>query len=346
MVDHQGCWIGIGGKRIEGKRIEEKMREGKWDDVEAGRGLILKIVYSDKSEERYHTNPVEGPDRARLSAQELHAYDFVEPLPASLEDVLRVHTPEHVELVRRKGMLEPALLAAGGACRAAEIALRGEAAFALVRPPGHHASATTAWGMCYLNNVAVAVRRVQERTAGGMGVDIEGVEEVIDGQRGGGRDLETWGGVEGEMVHRIRGGDGGRALRSKARVLIVDIDLHYGDGTAGIFRWDDGVKVANIGAVDPGFDYLALDPAGYIGQVERAVAESEFDLLAVSAGFDTYALDWGGLLDLADYREIGRILREGAEERCIGRRFAVLEGGYHQDLSLCIRSFVEGFEGR
>jgi len=279
------------------------MREGKRDDVEAGRGLIVKIVYSDKFEERYHTNPVEGPDRARLSARELQGYDFVEPEPASLEDVLRVHSPEHVELVRRKGMLEPALLAAGGACQAAEIALRGEAAFALVRPPGHHASATTAWGMCYLNNVAVAVRKIEDR-------------------------------IEGKI--------GGRA----GKVLIVDIDLHYGDGTVGIFRWDDGVKVANIGAVDPGFDYLALDPAGYVGQVDKAVAGYDFELLAVSAGFDTYLLDWGGLLDLSDYREIGRILREGAEDRCTGRRFAVLEGGYHQDLPLCIRSFVEGFGGR
>lgn len=322
MVDHQGCWIGIGGKRIEGKRIEEKMREGKRDDVEAGRGLIVKIVYSDKFEERYHTNPVEGPDRARLSARNLQGYDFVEPEPASLEDVLRVHTPEHVELVRRKGMLEPALLAAGGACRAAEIALRGEAAFALVRPPGHHASATTAWGMCYLNNVAVAVRRLQGGTGGGI-VSHNGGDGV------------------GDMVGPRRGGPGWRG-----RVLIVDIDLHYGDGTVGIFRWDDGVKVANIGAIDPGFDYLALDPAGYIGQVERAVEESDFDLLAVSAGFDTYVLDWGGLLSLADYREIGRILRVGAEDRCIGRRFAVLEGGYHQDLPHCIRSFVEGFGGR
>jgi acetoin utilization deacetylase AcuC-like enzyme len=262
----------------------------------------VKIVYSEKFAERYSTNPVEGPDRARLSARELQSYDFIEPLPATLEDVSRVHSREHIEMVRRKGMLAPALLAAGGACLAAEIALRGEAAFALVRPPGHHASATTAWGMCYFNNVAVAVRKIEDR-----------IEDKIEGRTG--------------------------------KVLIVDIDLHYGDGTVGIFRWDDGVKVANIGAIDPGFDYLALDPAGYIGQVERAVEEPDFDLLAVSAGFDTYVLDWGGLLSLADYREIGRILREGAEDRCIGRRFAVLEGGYHQDLPLCIRSFVEGFEG-
>jgi acetoin utilization deacetylase AcuC-like enzyme len=154
---------------------------------------------------------------------------------------------------------------------------------------------------------------------------------------GVGMGWEAEGPGETEMGRRRGGG-------SRGRVLIVDIDLHFGDGTVSIFRWDERVRIANVGAIDPGFDYLTLDPAGYISQVERAVAESEFDLLAVSAGFDTYLLDWGGLLDLADYREIGRVLKEGAEERCRGRRFAVLEGGYHQDLRLCVKSFVRGFE--
>lgn len=285
----------------------------------------MKIVYSEKFAERYSKNPFENPDRVRLSARELQSYDFIEPLPATLEEASRVHSREHIETVRRKGMLAPALLATGGACRAAETALLGEAAFALVRPPGHHAASDHAWGMCYLNNVAIAVRMALDRIGGSMGGGAEGPGEAGLGRRMGGE-------LEGGVV------------LPKARVLIVDIDLHYGDGTAGIFRWDDGVKVANIGAIDPGFDYLTLDPAGYIGQVERAVAESDFDLLAVSAGFDTYVLDWGGLLDLTDYREIGRVLREGAEDRCEGRRFAVLEGGYHQDLPLCIKSFVRGFE--
>jgi len=278
----------------------------------------LKVVYSERFAERYTTNPVESPDRARLPARELAGYEFVDPPQASLEGVSRIHSREHIERVRRKGMLAPALLAAGGACRAAELALGGEAAFALVRPPGHHAASDHAWGMCYLNNIAIAVRMALNGIGVGMGWEAEGPGETEMGRRRGGG--------------------------SRGRVLIVDIDLHFGDGTVSIFRWDERVRIANVGAIDPGFDYLTLDPAGYISQVERAVAESEFDLLAVSAGFDTYLLDWGGLLDLADYREIGRVLKEGAEERCRGRRFAVLEGGYHQDLRLCVKSFVRGFE--
>lgn len=278
----------------------------------------MKVVYSERFAESYTTNPVESPDRARLPARELAGYEFVDPPQASLEDVSRIHSREHIERVRRKGMLAPALLAAGGACRAAELALGGEAAFALVRPPGHHAASDHAWGMCYLNNIAIAVRMALDGIGVGMGWEAEGPGETEMGRRRGGG--------------------------SRGRVLIVDIDLHFGDGTVSIFRWDERVRIANVGAIDPGFDYLTLDPAGYISQVERAVAESEFDLLAVSAGFDTYLLDWGGLLDLADYREIGRVMKEGAEERCRGRRFAVLEGGYHQDLRLCVKSFVRGFE--
>jgi acetoin utilization deacetylase AcuC-like enzyme len=253
----------------------------------------MRIVYSKKFEERYHTNPVENPDRARLPALELEGREFVEPLPATLEDVSKVHSIEHIDMVRRRGMLDPALLAAGGACLAAELALVGEPAFALIRPPGHHASRDHAWGMCYLNNMAVAIKRIEDQ-------------------------------VE--------------------KVLIIDIDLHFGDGTVSIFRWDERVKIVNVGAIDMGFDYLKLDRIGYIDQVERALAVHDFDIVAVSAGFDTYVEDWGGLLAIGDYREIGRIIREGAEKKGRGRRFAILEGGYHPDLRLCVKSFVEGFE--
>ncbi|HII05802.1 MAG TPA: histone deacetylase family protein [Methanotrichaceae archaeon] len=253
----------------------------------------MRIVYSKKFEDRYHTNPVENPDRARLPARELEGREFVEPVPASLDDVSKVHSKEHIEMVRKRGMLKPALLAAGGACLAAELALNGETAFALIRPPGHHASATHAWGMCYFNNMAVAIKKIEDKIG---------------------------------------------------KVLIIDIDLHFGDGTVSIFRWDEKVKIANVGAIDMGFDYLKLDRSGYLNQVENALEMHDFDLVAISAGFDTYMEDWGGLLAIEDYKEIGRIIKVWAEKKCDGRRFAILEGGYHSDLRLCVKSFVQGFE--
>lgn len=254
----------------------------------------MKIIYSSWFEERYPTNPVENPDRVRLPADELRGagYEFVEPSPASLEDIQKVHGLRHIEAVQARGLYDAATLAAGGAVCAAKLALQAKPVFALIRPPGHHASANRAWGMCFFNNMAIATQKI----------------------------------------------------RPKAKhVLIIDIDLHFGDGTVSIFRGDKNVKIVNPGAVDLNFDYLRLDSSGYLQQVEEAFIGFEYDIVGVSAGFDTYIEDWGGLLRIEDYQEIGCIIREGSK-LCGGRRFAILEGGYHSDLKLCIKSFLKGFE--
>ncbi|TFH52613.1 MAG: histone deacetylase family protein [Methanothrix sp.] len=175
---------------------------------------------------------------------------------------------------------------------AAHMALQGEPAFPLVRPPGHHAAANRAWGMCYFNNRAIAVKKIRPRAK---------------------------------------------------RALIIDIGLHYGDGTVSIFRGDHDVKIVNPWSVDENFEYLNMDESRYLGQVERAFQDFDYDIVGVSAGFDTYLEDWGGLLKIEDYGKIGKAIREGSE-KCRGRRFAVLEGGYHPDLKWCVKSFVEGFE--
>lgn len=254
--------------------------------------MNVKIVYNGMYREKYATNPVESPDRVRIPSLELAAYEFTKPEPADLKDISRVHGPEHIERIKKHGIFEAASLSAGGAIAAAELALKGEPAFALIRPPGHHASANRAWGMCFFNNMAIAVQKIRPKAQ---------------------------------------------------RALIIDIDLHFGDGTVSIFRGDENVKIVNPGAVDLNFDYLRLDISGYLRQVEEAFIGSEYDIVGVSAGFDTYVEDWGGLLRVEDYQEIGRIIRKGSE-LCGGRRFAVLEGGYHPDLRYCIKSFVKGFE--
>jgi len=252
----------------------------------------MKIVYTREYEEQYPSNPIESPDRVRLAASELASYDFIEPSPASLKDISMVHGREHIERVKSKGFFRAASLAAGGAIKAAELAIDLEPAFALVRPPGHHASANRAWGMCYFNNMAIAIQKVRQKAK---------------------------------------------------RVLIIDIDLHFGDGTVSIFRGDRDVKIVNPGCVDIDFDYLTMDSSGYLKQVESAFQGFDFDLVGVSAGFDAYVEDWGKLLSAEDYREIGNIIREGAE-KCSGRRFAVLEGGYHADMRDTIKRFIKGFQ--
>jgi acetoin utilization deacetylase AcuC-like enzyme len=184
---------------------------------------------------------------------------------------------------------ETALMAAGGAIRAAEEAVGGRPAFALVRPPGHHAGSDDYRGFCFFNNIAVAIAAL---IAGGS----------ID------------------------------------RALVLDLDLHQGDGTESIFGDSRAVRLVNI---------WAETRAAYLDSLEQTLDRSEgVDLLAVSAGFDTYVYDWGGILQTEDYRAIGRMLRTGAKRLCQGRCFAVLEGGYYlPDLGTNVLAFCEGMAG-
>lgn len=114
------------------------------------------------------------------------------------------------------------------------------------------------------------------------------------------------------------------------KAVIVDFDLHFGDGTANVFR------------EDPAVEYFHM-PGRNVNSIADFLSKSEYDIVAVSAGFDRHKEDWGGLLETKDYEEIGKIVKEFAEEKCEGRRFAVLEGGYnHGVLGKNVRAFVEG----
>jgi acetoin utilization deacetylase AcuC-like enzyme len=79
----------------------------------------VKIVYSREMGRRYPTNPVENPDRVSLPAAMLEEFEFIEPIPADLKDIARVHGPEHINRVKASGLYDAAALAAGGAICAA-----------------------------------------------------------------------------------------------------------------------------------------------------------------------------------------------------------------------------------
>ena len=213
-------------------------------------------------------------------------YDLVTPEPALLADIQLVHTNWHIASVqRRTETYDSALLAAGGAVKAAGIAAGGEPSFGLIRPPGHHASPDHCWGFCFFNNIAVSIARLRQ-----------------DGK------IDT--------------------------AVILDIDLHFGDGTENIF------------STIPEVVYYHPESRGrheFVDSISSFLEDRKADLIAVSAGFDRHEDDWGGQLTTEDYRTIGQLVKEFSERVCQGRRYGLLEGGYNHDvLGRNVRAFVEG----
>ena len=88
-------------------------------------------------------------------------YEIVKPNPASEEDILRAHTQRHLQSIKSNQLLyELASLAAGGAILAAQEAYNGTPTFAVIRPPGHHASTDSCWGFCYFNNISISLLKL------------------------------------------------------------------------------------------------------------------------------------------------------------------------------------------
>jgi acetoin utilization deacetylase AcuC-like enzyme len=198
--------------------------------------------------------------------------EFIEAEAATEAEIRAVHTEGQIERVKHIGLFPIAALAAGGAIQAARIGLK-EPAFALIRPPGHHASAGHSWGFCYFNNLAIALVA---------------------------------------LYHR-------KQIQS---ALILDIDLHFGDGTVNILGECGWVSIHN--------------PSGrsrdvFLNECRSALTGAAVDIIAVSAGFDRHCRDWGGLLETEDYTAVGRMVAQTARTRGAGC-FAVLEGGYNQDV--------------
>jgi len=121
----------------------------------------MDIVYHPKYIEVYTSDPAaeEGRIEAIIDVLKTKSqYIFHEPQPAIKDQILRAHSPTHFEdIASQQNVFEMAMLAAGGAILTANIAAKGRPAFAVIRPPGHHASADSCWGFCFFNNMAVAL---------------------------------------------------------------------------------------------------------------------------------------------------------------------------------------------
>ena len=121
----------------------------------------MKVVFHEEFYQVYTSDPAAEPGRMEAIVSEIAPHvEFVAAEPAAEEAIAAVHTAEHIERVRRIGLYDIAALAAGGAAQAAAIGL-SEPCFALIRPPGHHASAGSSWGFCYFNNMATAIESLK-----------------------------------------------------------------------------------------------------------------------------------------------------------------------------------------
>lgn len=246
----------------------------------------MKVVFHEDFLREYTIDPAAASGRLEAVADKLRGrHRFLEAVAASEEDIAAVHSAYHIDEVRRIGLYDIAALAAGGAAQAAEIGLK-EPCFALIRPPGHHASADSSWGFCYFNNMAVALKRL--KNAG---------------------EIKT--------------------------ALVLDIDLHFGDGTVNILGSSGYTEV---------FNPMSADAREYLKSIEAVLSNRKVDLIGISAGFDNAKEDWGGLLSIADYLEIGKMVRAAAQETGAGY-FAILEGGYnHRVLGENASALLDGME--
>lgn len=128
------------------------------------------------------------------------------------------------------------------------------------------------------------------------------------------------------------------------RAIILDFDLHYGDGNVDCLGDDSDITIINPSSNNRE-NYLKEVITLLSGERERiAAGHPPYEIFAISAGFDNHIDDWGKTLETRDYAELGRVAKEFALKVCNGRRFALLEGGYNpSSMADAMESFLKTF---
>jgi len=114
---------------------------------------------------------------------------------------------------------------------------------------------------------------------------------------------------------------------------ILDIDMHYGDGTDNILKDNQNIIVHNLHTEDRN---------EFMQEVATEMSRCKADLIGISAGFDNHINDWGGVLLTEDYELIGQMVKAAAQ-RNGGGCFGLLEGGYnHKVLGENVMALIRG----
>lgn len=260
---------------------------------------------------------------------------------ATYEELSRAHPAGYVELVTRMrgkharfdadtiaspGTVDAAYAAAGAAIHAVTAVVSGAAAnaFALVRPPGHHAESSRAMGFCFFNNIAVAIEHARATL---------GVERVMV--------------IDWDFHH----GNGTQHLFYDRRDVLV-LNTHrwpFFPGTGAVHEVGYGAGegfTVNVpmpgGMVDADFALALTAIAVPVADAFRP------DLVMVSAGFDTHRNDPLGDMRATEegFAALTGIARAIAAAHCGGRLVLLLEGGYDlPGLTAGVRACIETLAG-
>jgi len=262
--------------------------------------------------------------RSKLSKSK--NWQFVAPEKASIRDVELVHDSDYIQLIEafcnsggglldlEDTMVSPksfdvALYAVGGALKALKLVMerKFENAFALVRPPGHHAEKSRALGFCIFNNVAVAAKYL---------IKEYGLQRIlildIDAHHGNGTQ---------KTFYRT----------NKVLYISLHQDPRFFPGTGFIEELGEG---AGLGySINIPLPFRTNDSI-YLKAMREIVApiarQYRPQFILISAGLDGHYTDPVGSLSLSAlcYEEIYGIMMNLASEMCEGMLVSVLEGGY------------------
>ena len=280
----------------------------------------MTIFHHPRCLEYSSTGHPERPERIGRTAPLLRDrhpdWAWRKPTAATDAQLLRAHSREHVEGVANAlehfdldtpfypNIEEHARRSAGAAIEATHSALRGENAFSLMRPPGHHATRDRAMGFCYFSNVAVA---------------------ALDALENGAKRIAIW---DFDGHH----GNGTEAIVAQ-NLRIQFASIHQ-------FPAYPGTGAKSSANID-NYPIAPYTPRGRIVDLARRSLDKliafEPDLLLVSAGFDAYANDLLLRLTLEreDFATFGNWLTKIDVPVAV-----VLEGGYSNDLPKLIDAFL------